>query len=389
MDIVIIGGGFAGVYAVKNLLQLFKNDDVQITLVNATNYFLFVPMLHEVATGTLTAANIAEPLRDILRGRNFSFLREKALSVDLKKKKVKTETTFLSYDYLVLATGSTANFYNIPGAEHCLTLKNQADASRLKHHLVQTLEHSFVSKSPATIVVIGAGPTGIELCLEIKEFVKQMLRGNVNKSCCPRIILVHSGDAILPQYPKLQKQAAWQLEKHGIEVLLQTKVTRVERNCVVVNDGTIEAGTIVWTAGVKPHLIDTTPKVAERGYPVNDFLQVKGYSTVFAVGDCAQTSLPMLAQVATKQGTIAAINIAQHYYGKKMKPFDMKVRGILLSLGKRKGAGIIFGVQFHGFFAWWLMRTIYLFKIIGFSNKLKTAYDWTLDLFVKRDTTEV
>jgi len=396
-NIVIIGGGFGGVYAARGLLNILRhNPDIHITLINNTNYFLFVPMLHEVATGTLSPANIAEPLREILRGKNFTFIREKALSVDLNKKKVKTETKVLSYDYLVFATGSTANFFNTSGAEYCLTLKNDADARVLKNHLITSLEHYFCTHDEtfSTFVVIGAGPTGIELCLEIKEFVNQILKSNANNHIKPHIILVHAGDVVLSQFPKLQKQAQRQLDKHEIEVLVNSLVTKVSKNSVVVGDKTIDAATIIWTAGVKPSPVVTVPKIVnERDFfVIDEFLRVRRYDTVFAVGDCAfceSNQLPMLAQVATTQGKHVAGNIALHLSGKKMKPFTYKVRGILLSLGKRKGAGVLFGIPIHGFFAWWLMRTIYLFKIIGTANKLKTAYDWTLDFFVKRDMTEV
>ena len=405
-NIVIIGGGFGGVYAAKNLIKLFKHaDGVHITLVNNTNYFLFIPMLHEIATGTLSASSLAEPLREILRGKHFSFVRERAMSVDLHKQKVKTETMTLSYDYLIIATGSMTNYFNTPGADHCLTLKNEADAINLKNHLITSIERSFYSKTDkekqmfATAAVIGAGPTGVELSLEIKEFIDQILKSNANNHIDPHVYLIQSGDAILPHAPKLQGEAMRALKNHGIHLLLNSRVANVMKRSVIIDNGqAINAATIVWTAGVKPNPIETAPHAAdERGFfHVNEFLQLKNYPNVYAVGDCAHSvprghgrQLPMLAQVASKQGTIAAINIAQQHFGKPLKVFDYTVRGMLLSLGKRKGAGVLFGISIRGFFAWWLMRTIYLFKIIGVSNKLKTAYDWTLDLFVKRDTTEV
>ncbi|HLC75457.1 MAG TPA: NAD(P)/FAD-dependent oxidoreductase [Candidatus Nanoarchaeia archaeon] len=403
MNIVIIGGGFAGVYAARTILKLFKNNpDVHITIVNSTNYFLFIPMLHEVATGSLAAANIAEPLREILHGKNFSFVRERALSVDFKKKKVKTETMALPYDYLVLATGSTVNFFNTPGAEHCLTLKNGDDAYALKNHLITSIEHSFYAQSEdkqmfATVVVVGAGPTGIELSLEIKEFIDQILKSNATNSIRPHVYLVHSGDVVLPQFPQLQKPAMKALQKHGIELLVKSRATRIFKNSVEMNNSVvIDAATIVWTAGVKPNTVATVPTIAdERGcFVVDKYLQLQPH--VFAVGDCASCvpeghdkPLPMLAQIATKQGEHAALNLYLDYSGKQMRPFVPAMNGILLSLGRRKGAGVVFGLPIRGFIAWWFMRTIYLFKIIGTVNKLKTAYEWTLDLFVKRDTTEV
>lgn len=399
-----MGGGFAGIYCAKTLL---KHKDVQVTLVNPTNYFLFVPMLHEVAGGSLSIKNIAETIREILFGRNFSFVQGTVCSIDLKKKVAVTLDVKIPYDYLVLATGSEANFFNVPGADKfCFTLKNADDAHNLKLRIISAVEQSFCDcgdkEALSSIVVVGAGATGVELSLEIKELLDQLLRSSAHNNSDGKVYLINSGDVPVPHFPRLQKNVLRALEKHKIILVNQTSVTEVLPDGVALlhqeknKKEILKAGTIVWTAGVKPRTVKTVPSVFDaRGfYPVNDFLQVQGSSNVFAAGDCALfmqdgKPIPMLAQVATHQGVHVARNILNAIHGDALKPFMFHVQGILMSLGKGKGVGVIWGVKISGFFAWWIMRTVYLFKILGVVNRLKAAYEWSLDLFVKRDTKEV
>lgn len=404
--ILIIGGGFGGVYAAKQLLHHFKHvKDIAITLISKTNYFLFIPMLHEVATGGLCGHDLTEPFREIISSKNFHFLKDTILSIDLNKKTVKTATTNLAYDYLVLATGSTTNFYNVPGAEqHALTLKSLEDAHTIKRHLIESVEQAFKKpdteerKKYTSVAIIGAGATGIELSIEIKELMDQLLKNNPNNSDTPTITLIQRGDAILPQFPELRKDVEKALINHHITLLLNSPVSEITDHEVRIASGTtIHANTIIWTAGITPNTIPTTPPVTNKqGYlEVNQFLQLTKYPTVFAIGDCASyippgktLPMPALAQVASEEGKHAAKNIINLITNKSLQPFIYDLRGILLSLGRRKGAAVIKGIKIKGFIAWWLMRTIYLFKILGTVNKLKTAYDWTLNLFAKRDTTE-
>ena len=404
-NIIVIGGGFGGVYATKRLLHYFKHDEVCITLINKTNYFLFVPMLHEVATGSLSGYNITEPLREILYGTHFRFVKGEAQSIDLKNKTVSINSHKLHYDYLVLATGSHSNFYSIPGAEKfTLPLKSLEHAKHIKNHIIESIEYAFQSDDEkekikyATLAVIGAGATGIEFSIEAKELLDQLLKSNADNTTASRVILIHSHSEILSQFPQLRIDAVKALKKHNIELVLNDKVTKVEQHKLTMKDGrVIDAATIIWTAGIEASSIPTTPKAADKNgkFIVNEFLQLPLYPEVFAVGDCASYTqqgkdhpMPALAQVAAEAGKHVAKNIYFLCHQKELEPFMYELRGILLSLGRRKGAGIIKGIKIKGFPAWFIMRTIYLFKIIGTVNKLKTAYEWTLNLFSKRDTSQ-
>ena len=398
-NIIVIGGGFGGVYAAKKLLHYFKHD-ANITLINKTNYFLFVPMLHEVATGSLASNNVTEPLREILRGANFRFIKGEVQSIDLKQKQLSLNQHTMHYDYLVIATGSHTNFSNVPGAEkYALPLKNLQHALHVKNHIIESIEYAFKTddekekRAYATVAVVGAGATGIELSIEVKELVDQLLKNNVSSNILSHVILIHSHSEILSQFPKLRQDAMKALKKHGIELILNDRVTKVEKSQLTMKDGrTIDAATIIWTAGTTPNKLPTKPS---ENFIVNEYLQLPSYPEVFAIGDCASYTqpgksypMPALAQVAAEAGKHAAKSIYLMHNKKPLKPFMYNLRGVLLSLGRRKGAGIIKGIKITGFPAWFIMRTIYLFKIIGTINKLKTAYEWTLNLFAKRDTSQ-
>jgi NADH:ubiquinone reductase (H+-translocating) len=405
-NVVIVGGGFGGIYAARGLLRYFKNNNnICITLINPTNYFLFIPMLHEVATGTLCGHSLAEPIRELLHGKNFTFLKDTVTSVDLMKKHVRITKKSLPYDYLVLATGSEINYFGVPGAEkHTLKLKSMNDAIHLKNHLIESIEHSFSStnakekKKFASVAIVGAGATGIEVAVEVREFVNQILDSNKRNKTDAQVFLIQSGDRVLPQFPTLQKNAREALDNSCVTVLCGSPVIQVMKDKVMMKNGkTIAAHTILWTAGIKPHTVKTVPKATdEKGrFIVNSMLQLGKYPDVFVIGDCASYTqpsdkqpLPALAQVATEQGKHVARNIYHHLKKQQLEPFYYKLRGVMMSLGKRKGIGIVKGVKIQGFIAWFFMRTVYLFKILGARNRMKTAWAWTLDLFMKRDTSQ-
>lgn len=400
--VVIVGGGFAGVYAARGLL---KRRDVKVTLISKRNYFLFIPMLHEVATGGLSGYNLAEPYRGILRGKNFSFLQDEVREVDLVKRHVACAHGEVPYDYLVLATGSTTNFFGTKGAEeHCFVLKSLEDAFRLKNQVVRKAEEAFMAKEKdvqeqkLSVVIVGAGPTGVELAIEMQELLEQICKSNASFHGRPSVYLIQRGDRVIPQIPRLQGDAERQLKKHGVHVLTGAGVTEVRKDGVVLQDGRIiAADTVVWSAGVKPSIVKTIPDVAgeKRCLVVDAYLRLLQFPEVFVIGDCAtyipegeKTPIPMLAQVATEQGKSVGKNLARLLGKRELVPFSFKLKGQFISLGKGYGAGFIGPLKLTGFKAWWLNRTIYLFKILGAGNKLKTAWEWTLNLFTKRDACE-
>lgn len=398
--IVIVGGGFAGVFAAQGLL---KRADIKVTLISKKNYFLFVPMLHEVATGGLSGHNLAEPYRNLLHSENFDFVKDEVESIDLKKKTVRCKNCVQRYDYLILSTGSMTNFFGTKGAEeHCFTLKSLEDAFRLKNHVIRMAEAAFLEKGAeqerlTSVAIVGAGPTGVELSIEMQEFLEQICRSNAKFKGHPKVHLIQRGPKVIPQIPLLQKEAEKRLHKHKIHVLTDSAVTEVQKGKVVMEGGkAIEAATIIWTAGVKPRLIPTTPDVAGgKTFVVNEFLQLPEFKEVFVIGDCSSYTqkgekgpVPALAQTASEEGKHVAMNLNRLLDKKDLVPFKFKLKGQFITLGKGYGAGFIGRIKLRGFIAWWLNRTIYLFKIFGAGNKLKTAWEWTLNLFTKRDACE-
>ena len=407
-NIVIIGGGFGGVYTAKYLLNYLKNDSrVKITLISKDNFFTFTPMLHEVATGGLNRHNIVVPIRSVLKGSNFEFIKCEADFIDFEKKKVFTKRFQLNYEILIITTGSTTNFYNIPGAErYCLTLKSLKDAALIRDKIIDCLELASKTKNLEerkkllTFSIIGAGPTGVELAGEVSEYLCQMLHDNYKNLGTASIYLVQKGPKIIPMaHEKCIKEAAKELEKKHVKILLNSKVTKVfEDGFEINNEQRIRASTIIFTSGIIPIPIKSSPKInlTSFHYPVDQFLQIKDFKNVYALGDCAlffnpssSRPLPALAQVTTKQAKALAKNLYRLLNNKEQKPVNINLSGVLISIGQKFAVAEIGPFKFKGFFAWWLWRTIYLFKMIGTANKFRVAFEWTINLFSKRDTSQI
>ena len=401
--IVIIGGGFGGVYAAKHILAQSQKN-VEVILMSEHNYFLFTPMLHEVATGGISRDNIIQPIHGILNHGNFRFLKGKVNNVDTKKKVVIAKEFTQPYDALVLATGSSINFFGIPGAEeHSIPLRSLHDSYRIRNKVIEQIERAEETddvkkrKQLLTFMVVGGGPTGVELAGELAEFVKTMLCSHykrVRKEDI-RIMLIHRGDHLLKQLPAyFGKKCAQRLEKLGIELCFGCAVEQVGKGYIVdQHKKKTPAATIFWTAGFKANTVPLNNKPIKR-YEVNAYLKVANTKHIFAIGDCALLlvngkPVPMLAQVATKQGTTAAHNALATLTHKPLKAYEHKLDGFLISVGQYFGAAEIGKMHFSGFFAWWLWRTIYLGKLLGIGNKIRVAVDWTLNFFYPRDTSEV
>lgn len=414
LKIVIAGGGFGGLYTLKHLSRFFRKEikqgKIRLILINERNYFLFTPLLHEVATGGLSRENVVEPLRSFLQNKLSDFYLDQVKEVKIQEKKVVLEKYTVDYDFLVLASGSETNFYQIPGAsEYCFTLKNLADAVKLKNHLIHTWEkatkikdlHQF--QDLLNFVVVGGGATGVELVCEIADLFQKTLAKfypALKEKC--RIILIERGDELLKQFsPKLRKVAFEVLRKRNIEVKLNIGVVAVDKHFVKLDNGeTIHSRTIIWTAGVKPREIkfDLEVKKAKNGrLLVDQYLRLVNHQDIFALGDvcCLDEDgkhLPFLAQVAVKEAKLVAENIFRTIKKQPLKKLKYRHAGDLISLGRWYAIGELnFGklkLALKGKFAWWLWRTVYLSKMLSFRKKLKTAIDWTFDLFLPRDISE-
>ncbi|MGH7852424.1 MAG: NAD(P)/FAD-dependent oxidoreductase [Candidatus Binatia bacterium] len=408
--ILILGGGFGGLYtAIELEKQLGDDPTIEITLVNRENFFLFTPMLHEVAASDLDITTIVNPIRKMLKRTHF--FDGEVNSIDLVNKRAtvshgidQSHEHEVLFDHIVLALGSVTNFFGIPGLEErALTMKSLADAIYLRNRLIEYLEEADFECStvPATqlltFVVAGGGFAGVETVAAINDFLREAVKFYPNLTeAMLRIVLVEAGSTILAELgPELGHYAQKKLVERQIEFHLGVKVTRATEGGVELSDGTmLPAGTLVWTAGTAPcPLLEPLECGKERGrIVVDEFLQVPGYSGVWALGDCASIQdknagrpYPPTAQHALRQGKILGQNIAATINGKAKKPFVFKTIGQLAAIGRRTGVAKIFGWKFSGFIAWWLWRTIYLSKLPRLEKKLRVTVDWTLDLVFTKD----
>ncbi|HEY4478715.1 MAG TPA: NAD(P)/FAD-dependent oxidoreductase [Candidatus Paceibacterota bacterium] len=375
IKIIIIGGGFGGTYTAKYLKPLARSGTAEITLISKDNYFLFTPLLHEVATGGQSMENVAESIEEILRGSNINFLQDEIVSINIKDKKVITKSETFSYDYLVISSGSETNYYGIQGAkENSFTLKNLKDAISIRKNIIDLHKKT----NDISSIVVGAGPTGVELAAELIEFLHT------------EVTLVSAGNNILLQYPeKMQKLAHKELLRKKIKVITNMEVARVEQGKIVFKDrSSLSAKIIIWVAGVKP----ITMNVGNIEYEKNGRMKVDEYlrinPNVYALGDISGT-LPMLAQVAVQQGKNVAENIILDISGKLLIPFKFHEKGLLISLGQWYAIGKIGNIIMRGPIMWWLWRTIYLFNFHSWRNRMNIALDWTINLFSPRDITEI
>jgi NADH dehydrogenase len=408
--IVIVGGGFGGVYTALHLEKMLARDpNVAITLVNRDNFFLFTPMLHEVAASDLELTHIVNPIRKLLR--RVHFFEGDVESIDLPAKRVvvshgidDAHTHVLEYDHLVIALGAITNFYNLPGLqERALTMKTLGDAILLRNRMIEHLEEadfecaSAVREPLLTFVVAGGGFSGVETGAAMNDFLRESIQfyPNLTEELI-RVVLVHPGSVILPELgTKLGVYAQKKLAKRKVEIRVNTKVTGFSERGVELSDGTmIKTHTLVWTAGTSPNpLLETLPCPKERGRVlVNDNLEVPGWPGIWALGDCAcvpdrrtSTYYPPTAQHALREGKVVAHNITATIRGAQKKSFTFSTLGQLAAIGRRTGVARILGVNFSGFIAWWLWRTIYLSKLPRLEKKLRVMLDWTLDLFFAKD----
>jgi NADH dehydrogenase len=404
--VLILGGGFGGIYAALEF-ERRREPDFDVTLVSHDNFFLFTPMLHEVAAGDLDLTHIVNPIRKMLR--HVRFFEGEVLSVDILRRQVTVihgfdqHTHALDYDHLVLALGSVTNFYDIPNlAETATQMKTLGDAIGLRNRLIEHLEEAATEcaakdREPLlTFVVAGGGFAGVETIGSINDFFKAALPYYPTISSeMIKVILVHPGEFILPELgEELGRYASRKLTERGVEIRANTRIKAVTPSAVELSDGSqIAAFTLVWTAGTCPppllHELDL-PKERQR-LRVNQTLEVDDHPNIWALGDCAMIPdqhggfQPPTAQHASREGKVLAHNIVARSRGEKLTSFRFNTLGLLASIGRRTGVARVFGVNFSGFPAWWLWRTIYLLKLPRIEKKVRVAMDWTLDLFFSRD----
>jgi NADH dehydrogenase len=408
--ILILGSGFGGLYAALEFEKILaRGDRMEVTLVNRENFFLFTPMLHEVAASDLDITHIVNPVRKLLR--LVRFFDGDVEGIELESRRVVVSHGIgdahhhvVEYDHLVLGLGSVTNFFNLPGMEEqALTMKTLGDAITLRNRLIEHLEEADFEcaagerRQLLTFVVAGGGFAGVETIAAINDFLREALEFYPHLAEeLIRVVLVHPGSVILPELgEKLGTYAQKKLAERGVEIRVNTKVTGISDNSVQLSDGTsIATKTLIWTAGTSPNpLLAALPCMKERGrVVVNEYMEVPGSRGVWALGDCALVPdrttggfYPPTAQHALRQGKVLARNIAAEVRGGQKRPFVFKTLGRLAAIGRRTGVANVFGFNFSGFIAWWLWRTIYLSKLPRFEKKLRVAIDWTLDLVFSKD----
>lgn len=393
--IVIIGGGFAGIALAKKL----KNQRVQVVLIDKHNYHTFQPLLYQVATGGLEAGSIAYPIRKVVQEfQNFYFRLGFVNEIDTQNQKVITDIGELHYDYLVLATGSKTNFFGNKEIErNSVAMKTIPQSLNIRSLILENFEQALLTNdihdrhSLINFVLVGGGPTGVELAGALAEMKKAILPKDypdldVRKM---QINLIQASDRLLDTMSeKSSKSAEDFLVNLGVNVWKDVRVNGYDGKTVTTNSNlTFETATVIWTAGVKGSLpagIDSNAIIprADR-VKVNQFNQVEGYDNIYAVGDIAAMITeknpqghPMMAQPAMQQGKWLGENIIRKIQNKKLKPFVYKDKGSMATIGRNKAVVDLPKLHFHGFFAWFVWIFVHLFSLIGYKNKVVVLTNW-------------
>jgi NADH dehydrogenase len=401
--VVIVGGGFGGLAAAKAL----ADAPVHVTLIDRANHHVFQPLLYQVATAALSPAEIAAPIRAVLRAqKNVAVLLAAVTDVDVANRTVQLSAgptardnaqtaDRLPYDYLILAPGAVSTYFGHDEWEPCApSLKSLDDAVEIRRRIFLAFEAAEREEDPArraallTFVVIGGGPTGVELAGALGEIAHEALREEfraINPDDAT-IYLLDAGPRILPTYPEdLAARAAADLERLGVHIRVGAGVTGVERQAVIIGAECIDVGTIIWAAGVTASPLGKTLGVPlEKGGRVGVMpdLTLPGHPELFIVGDLAAardasgTPLPGIAPVALQQGNVAGENIARAVRGEPMQPFHYRDRGTIATIGRNRAVAIIYGRKLRGYPAWAAWVFIHILMLIDFRNRFAVMADW-------------
>jgi len=412
-QIVILGGGFAGLSTASRLERTLRPGEADVTIVSRENFTLFTPMLPEVSSGGLEARHVVTPLRAELP--KTTFMLADVREIDLAAKRIVVEhvllgrRTTLPYDQLVFALGSVTSTFDLPGVEErALPLKTLEDADRLRNHVIAMLEIADVTSDPVerkrllSFVFVGGGFTGVEAAGEMVDFFRSVVKfyRTVREDEIV-VYLVEGGPKLLPDLQKgMGEYSARALEKRRVKVLLDAMVAGADDDGLDLKDGRhVSTASIVWSAGVKPSpTVGRLPIATGRGgsIPTRRDLSVPNYPGVWAIGDCASIPnadgkpFPATAQHAIREGPTLAANILATLRGESTKPFAYETMGMMASLGARRGvAGIRGKFLLTGWIAWFMWRTYYLARLPGLDRRVRVAFDWTLGSIFPRDIAEL
>lgn len=396
--IVIVGGGFGGI----NLAKKLSSKDVEVVLIDKNNYHTFQPLLYQVATGGLEPSNIAYPIRRIFRNKkNVRFKMANVTNINLENNTLITNIGTITYDYLVIATGSTNNFFNFePIKSDFLALKTVTEALDIRSSLMQSLEQlntidaDNLKDKTINISVIGAGPAGVEVAGALAEMKKKVLPKDFPEFDFTKmhIYLFEAGDKVLAGMSSESSKASLEyLQKMGVKVMLNAMVKDFDKHKIYLDNGTeYESANVIWTAGVKAAPVEGIPSknLASNRIVVNEFNQFVDYPNAFAIGDVAThmtdkdpKGLPMLAQVAIQQAEHLAKNILRLTNNQTMVPFEYNNKGIMATVGRNKAVVDLPKFKFQGVLAWFVWMFVHLMSLVGFRNKLITFINWTQNYF--------
>lgn len=410
--IVIVGGGFGGAYCAQGLERKLRSGEADVVLIDRNNYFIFYPLLVEAGSGSLEPRHAVVSIRAFLKRTRFVMGSVEAIDRAARTLEVvlpdgETHRT-LEYDHLVLAPGSVTRLPEVPGLrEHGFEMKSLDDAVTLRDRCIRMLEQADCIDDPEIrrrllhFVIVGANFTGVEVAGELHVFLTRTTKSYANLDCNDiTVTVVEMGDRILPALEEdLSAYAANNLRRRGMRVELGTSVSRVGEKMAVLSDGReLATETVIWCAGIAPSPLVERADVPtdSRGYILCDRdLRVQGAEHVWAIGDSAVNidadgrAYPATAQHATRQGAHLAKNLARVLRGRDTVSCDLDNLGAIAALGCRTGVAKILGIKLSGFPAWFMFRTVYLFKMPGLARKVRVALDWTIDLLFPKDAVQL
>lgn len=404
---VVVGGGFGGLAAAREL----AGAPVDVTIVDRNNFHTFLPLLYQVATSGLASADVAMPIRGIVRRQgNLHFRQATVVGADLERRRLQLEHELhrvddIEYDHLIVAAGATTNTFGIPGVEeHGLPLYDLDDAVRLRNHLLERFEAvdadpSAIDDGALTFVVVGGGPTGVEVAGALVELIDKVLRRDFRHLdlSAARVVLLEMRDELLtPFSPASRRHARETLETRGVEVRTGTQVAAVHATRVELGDGTtIPSHTLIWAAGVRANPLATAiglPTDRAGRVPVEPDLSVPGHLDVWVVGDAAAitdttpgrdgTVLAQLAPVAMQSGRHAARQVVRRLDGKPTEPFRYRDKGTMATIGRSRAvAELPLGIRLRGFPAWLAWLGLHLVFLAGFRNRIAVFANWAWNWF--------
>jgi NADH dehydrogenase len=391
--VVIVGGGFGGLNAARALAKA----PVNVTLVDKRNHHLFQPLLYQVATAALSAPDIAAPIRKLVASQdNTTVLLDRVQAIDTVGKKLTLDDSELSYDFLILATGMTNDYFGHPEWEpHAPGLKSLEDALEIRRRVLLAYEAAEGSEDEKerhalqTFIVIGGGATGVELSGALAEISRRTMTHDFRhfNPQEARVILLEGGDRLLPAFPQaISDRALADLKELGVEVRLNTRASKIDEHGVLLGTKRIRSRTVLWAAGVRgvPVLASLGVKLDRAGrVPVQPDLLVEGLDGVFVIGDAAafatgeKQTLPGVAQVALQQGDHAARNIQLSIKGQPLKAFVYKDLGSMATIGRNRAVAVAGKLQFTGFLGWLAWLFVHLMALVGFRNRVVVLLEWT------------